>query len=71
MFNLLLNDMFPMIANIMHYVLIATIVLGSIIALIFIIMIAKRLKYNSQMKKNKRQKEKIIKNEPLEDEKTS
>ena len=70
MFNLL-NDALGMVANIMHYILIGTIILGSIFALIVLVMIVKRLKYNKQMRENKKIREKIIKNEPLEDEKTS
>ena len=66
----LLDAPLNMIATIMHYVLIGTIVLGCLILLVFVVMIAKRMKYNSQMRKNKKQKEKIIKKEPLEDEKT-
>ena len=69
-FNLL-NNALSLVANIMHYILIGTIALGSIFVIIFAIMIIKRLKYNHQMKENKKQREKILKNEPLEDEKTS
>ena len=54
----------------MHYVLIGTIVLGCVFAIIFGIMIIKRLKYNSEMKKNKIQRDKLIRNEDFDDEKT-
>ena len=49
-------------------VLLVTIIVSVII---IAIMIVKRLKYNKQIKENKKIREKIIKNEPLEDEKTS
>ncbi len=68
-FNLL-NNALGVVANVMHYILIGTIVLGSIFAIIFAIMIIKRLKYNSQMKHNKKQREKLIRNDPIEDEET-
>ena len=66
----LLNDTLNFISNVMHYVLIGTIVLGCVFAIIFGIMIIKRLKYNSQMKKNKIQRDKLIRNEDFDDEKT-
>ena len=66
----LLDNAFGIVANVMHYVLIGTIVLGVIIALVFLVMLAKKLHYNKQMRENKKQREKIIKNEVTEDEET-
>ncbi len=69
MFNLLNNAM-NVISSVMHYILIGTIVLGCLLALFLVILIVKRLKYNSQMKKNKTIRNKLIRNEEIEEEKT-
>jgi len=47
--------------SIMHYVLIATIVLGCIFALIGLIFIIKRVRYSLQVKHNKKERKKLLK----------
>ena len=50
-----------MIDVIMHYVLIGTIVLGAIFALILTVFVVKGLRYHHQMKHNKKEKAKLLK----------
>lgn len=70
MLNLLINaasmnDTALLIANIMKYVLIATIVLGVIFLFILVVFIVKRMKYLNQVKKNKQERDKLLKEEAL------
>ena len=46
---------------IMKYVLIGTIALGGLFVLILLIFLIKRLKYNKQMKHNRRERDKMLK----------
>jgi len=48
-------DIATLIDTIMHWILIGTIVLGSIFALIGLIMIIKRVRYGAQMQHNKQE----------------
>ncbi len=66
----LLDGALSTVSNVMHWVLISTIILGCLILIVFLVLITKRIIYNRQMKENKQQRKKIIKNEPLEDEET-
>lgn len=51
-----------LVSSIIQYILWGTIVLGIIFLLIFGIMIGKRIQYSSQMRKNKKEKKKLLKN---------
>ena len=53
MFLLLEMDIGALVNSIMHWILIGTIILGSIFALIGLIMIIKRTRYGVQMRHNK------------------
>lgn len=56
-----LSNPLALVDSIMHYVLIATIVLGCIFALIGLIFIIKRVRYSLQVKHNKKEREKLLK----------
>lgn len=61
MFEMLGAFDYSMISSIAKYVLWGTIAIGVIFFLICLSFVVKRLKYNKQMKHNKKEKEKLIK----------
>ena len=56
-----LSNPLALVDSVMHYVLIATIILGCIFALIGLIFIIKRIRYSLQVKHNKKEREKLLK----------
>ena len=59
-FGMIASEAVKLVSNIMSWVLIATIILGAIFVLVITIMIAKKIKYNRQMKHNQKEIEKYL-----------
>ena len=64
----LLDGTWELVSNIMKYVLIGTIILGCIFALIFAIMIIKKLRYTKQVSQNRKERNKLIKGSKEQEE---